>query len=259
VDGTGTEARLNGSQGLAFDRVGNLYLADTGNRSVRRITTNAVVTTIAGATGFIDPRGVAVDSAGNIYVADGAGCRIQKVSTGGVASTFAGQTWAFGSRDGLGSTARFADPQGLAIDSEGNLYVAEGGVSLIRKITPGGLVTTIAGMGNGYADGVGSAALFNGPLGVAADKWGNIFIADTYNQLVRKGTPIMPLQIYSAGSQLAVSWPSWAANYLLEGQPATGNTNAWTAITNGIVSDANNFTYTFPPTNSAQFFRVRSP
>ena len=258
-DGTGTNAGFSGLQGLAIDSAGNLYTADAGNRRTRKITTNAIVSTIGGPNDFIDPRGVAVDNAGNIYVADGAGCRIQKVTQDGVVSTFAGQTWAFGSRDGLGSAARFADPQGLAIDGAGNLYVAEGGVSLIRKITPVGMVTTIGGIGTGFADGVGSAALFHGPLGVAADKWGNIFIADTYNQLVRKGTPILPLQIYSAGSRLAVSWPSWAANYLLENRASIGDTNAWNAITNGITGDTNNFTYTFTPTNSAQFFRVRSP
>lgn len=138
---------------------------------------------------FADPFGIALDSAGNVYVADaGDNNRIRKITPDGQVSTLAGGTEGF--KDGTGSAAAFNTPSALAVDSAGNLYVADTGNHAIRKITPAGLVTTLAGDGTaGYADGGAAAARFNGPCGVAVDAQGNVYVADTYNDRIRRITP----------------------------------------------------------------------
>jgi sugar lactone lactonase YvrE len=139
-----------------------------------------------GATaGFADPYGLAVDARGTIYVADaGDNNRIRKIAPDGAMTTLAGETEGFA--DGAGSAASFNTPSGIALDRDGNVYVADTGNNAIRKITPQGVVTTLAGNGEaGYRDGVGAETRFNGPLGVAVDDKGNVYVADTYNDRIR--------------------------------------------------------------------------
>ena len=148
---------------------------------------------------FSTPEGVAVDSANNLYVADSNSHTIRKVTPAGVVTTLVGLAGHPGIVDGTGSAARFRNPYGLAVDSAGNVYVADVGNHLIRKVTPAGLVTTLAGNASilgtnglpagGYADGTGSAARFNVPLGVAVDGAGNVFVTDWQNDVIRKVTP----------------------------------------------------------------------
>lgn len=148
------------------------------------------VSLVAGKDGlFADPYGVAVDAQGNIYVADGGdGNRIRRIAPGGAVTTIAGG--AEGYADGAGAQARFNTPSGLAIDKQGNLYVADTGNHAIRKITPEGAVSTLAGGGAaGMADGIGKAARFNGPVGLAVDDDGTVYVADTYNDTIRKIAP----------------------------------------------------------------------
>lgn len=149
------------------------------------------VTTIAGgpAAGFADPYGLAIDRAGNLFASDGGdNNRIVKIAPDGSITTLAGQREGFA--DGAGAAAAFHTPSAVAIDTSGNLYVADTGNHAIRKVTPGGAVSTLAGNGQpGYSDGKGSAARFNGPVGVAVDKDGNVFVADTYNDRIRRITP----------------------------------------------------------------------
>ena len=149
------------------------------------------VTTVAGgaAAGFADPFGLAIDRAGNLFVADaGDNNRIVKVAPDGAIASLAGQREGFA--DGAGAAAAFHTPSALAIDAAGNLYVADTGNHAIRKVTPAGVVTTLAGNGQpGFVDGAGSAARFNGPIGVAVDKDGMVFVADTYNDRIRRITP----------------------------------------------------------------------
>jgi streptogramin lyase len=203
TDGTGTGARFNTPDGVAVDGSGNVYVADTNNHTIRKITPAGVATTFAGsalnpgsangtgsAARFNYPSGVAVDSAGNVYVADTANHTIRKITPGGVVTTLAGLAGSFGPTDGTGSVARFYGPSGVAVDGSGNVYVADTDNDTIRKVTPAGVVTTLAGTGGiaGSADGTGAAARFYYPEGVAVDGSGNIFVADTYNQTIRKVT-----------------------------------------------------------------------
>lgn len=162
----------------------------------------ARVTTVAGdglpgasngsgrQTRFADPFGVVLDKAGNLYVADGGDNNsIRKISVDGVGTTFAGGS-VEGYADGPGTAAAFNTPSGLAIDGAGNLYVADTGNNAIRKITPGGVVTTLAGGGApGHQDGRGAAARFNGPIGIAVDAAGVVYVSDTYNDRIRRIAP----------------------------------------------------------------------
>ena len=139
--------------------------------------------------GFSDPFGIAIADDGTIYVADaGESNRIRKITKEGILTTLAGGNEGFA--DGNGTAASFNTPSALAIDSNGNLYVADTGNNRIRRVTPQGEVSTIAGDGTaGYVDGVAAQARFNGPIGVAVDANGNVFVADTYNDRVRKISP----------------------------------------------------------------------
>jgi DNA-binding beta-propeller fold protein YncE len=128
---------------------------------------------------------VAVDSTGNVYVADDTNHRIRKISPGGVVTTLAGSGTA-GFADGTGAAAQFHHPFSVAVDSTGNVYVADSSNGRIRKITPSGVVTTLAGTGVGFADGPGSAAKFWGLGNIVVDPTGNLYIADTYNHRIRK-------------------------------------------------------------------------
>jgi streptogramin lyase len=130
-------------------------------------------------------------TSGNVYVADTFNHTIWKVTPGGVVTTLAGLAGSYGIADGTGSAARFYNPFGVAVDSAGNVYVADSRNHTIRKVTPGGVVTTLAGLAgsSGSTDGTGSAARFYSPYGVAVDSAGNAYVADTSNHTIRKVTP----------------------------------------------------------------------
>lgn len=200
-DGQGREASFFFPFGITVDASGNLYVADYFNNRIRKITPDGLVTTLAGsgvqgaadgpagAATFYGPRDVALDASGNLYVSDGENNLIRKISQSGVVSTFAG-TGKPGAADGQGKAASFNQPDGLAVDAAGNLYVADVYNYLIRKITPGGLVTTFAGSGKqGMADGTGTAASFYGIDGIALDASGNLYVADYAINKIRKVTP----------------------------------------------------------------------
>jgi sugar lactone lactonase YvrE len=209
TDGTGTAARFWGPSGLATDSAGDVYIADTLNCEIRRMTSAGVVTTLAGSSshcvptqfGSLDgagaaaqfawPNGVAVDAMGNVYVADTQNETVRKVTPAGGVTTLAGSPGSPGSSDGTGSAARFSGPSALVTDSAGNVYVADTGNDTIRKIAPGGAVTTLAGTAGtpGFADGSGTAALFDSPVGITIDGAGNLYVADSGNDTIRKITP----------------------------------------------------------------------
>ena len=179
---------------MAVDSAGNVYVADSLNDVIRKISLSGVVTTLAGSAGhggssngsgsaarFNDPMAVAVDSAGNVYVADNLNDEIREISPSGVVTTLAGSGGQPGSSDGSGSAARFDWPVGVAVDGAGNVYVADEFGQEIRKVTPAGVVSTLAGSAGqtGSSDGTGSAARFDYPTGVAVDGAGNVYVADS--------------------------------------------------------------------------------
>ncbi|OCX51280.1 hypothetical protein BEL04_21130 [Mucilaginibacter sp. PPCGB 2223] len=199
TNGTGTAAQFNTPKGMAVDATGNLYIADSFNNSVRKATTGAVVTTLAGSgtLGYVDgiglgaqfysPQGAVADANGNVYVADYGNNMIRKITAAGVVTTLAGSGTP-GYADGTGTGSAFKSPRGLAIDGSGNLYVADMGNNLIRKITSAGVVTTIAGYtSGGYIDSTSTAAAFRSPSGIAIDAAGaNLYVSDQGNHAIRK-------------------------------------------------------------------------
>ncbi len=198
ADGTGTNAVLNSPHELAVDKSGNVILVDQNNQRIRVITPAGVVTTLAGngVAGYQDgpvatakfsfPSGVAIDANGNVYVADYQNNAIRKIS-GGMVTTLAGGTQ--GDADGTGTAASFNQPDDIAIDNLGNLFVTDWANHKIRKVTSGGVVTTFAGSGTaGFVNGTGTAASFNHPWGIAIDGSNNLYVGDEYNNMIRKIT-----------------------------------------------------------------------
>src|SRR5690606_23616523 len=172
ANGTGTAASFNQPSGGVFDAAGNLYIADIFNHRIRKITPGGVVSTFAGsgavgstngtgtAASFNKPYRLAKDGAGNIYVTDRGGNKIRKITPAGMVSTLAG-SGVKGLADGSASTAAFNDPSGIAVDGSGNVYVSEQGNHRVRKITPSGVVSTLAGSGTtGSVNGTGGSARF---------------------------------------------------------------------------------------------------
>ncbi|MES2371235.1 MAG: LamG-like jellyroll fold domain-containing protein [Bacteroidota bacterium] len=199
----GSKASFNRPGGIGVDKLGNVYVADVFNHKIRKITASGAVTTLAGNghQGYVDdakglsaefdfPVDVAVDDAGNVYVIDEGNNKIRKVLPNGAVSTFAG-SGAVGAQDNrVGVLASFNQPNGIAVDQKGNVYVADQLNHKIRKITAAGVVTTFAGNGQAGSNDntVGILAGFNNPRGVAVDRIGNVYVGDVGNQKIRKIT-----------------------------------------------------------------------
>ena len=201
ADGNGASAKLGYAYGAAVDGTGNVFITDVYNARIRKITAAGIVSTVAGSgtAGFADgssgaakfnePYGIAADAQGNLYVADEGNNRIRKITPAGVVSTLAGNG-SFGSIDGNGASATFSSPTGVTVDAQGNLYVADRLGNHIRKVTPNGDVSTVAGSGaSGSADGNGTAAQFRLPAGITLASNGNLYVTDESNHSIRMITP----------------------------------------------------------------------
>ena len=198
-DGLGALARFNEPWGLCVSEEGVIYVADTKNNKIRQIDLDGNVKTIAGtgnfgssnaqglAATFSNPTGIELDAFGNLYVADHLTHIIRKIDNRGIVTTIAGIPYIPGDNDGFGREAQFWRPYGLTLDNEGNILVADEWNHKIRKVTPAGQVTTVAGIGEvGIANGDTSLATFNYPWDMTVDAENNIYIADGYNYVIRK-------------------------------------------------------------------------
>jgi sugar lactone lactonase YvrE len=220
LNGNGTAASFDQPSGVAVDAPAageNVYVADQNNNMIRKITSSGIVSTLAGSgspgatdgpggtASFNKPAGVAVDGAGNVYVADYGNNLIREISPTGVVSTLAG-TGSKGSANGPSATASFNSPTGVAVDGSGNVYVADYGNNLIREISPSGVVSTLAGNGSFvFSNGIGTAASFSGPFGIAIDGAGNLYVAEQGNQIIRKITPNAVVSIFAGSGKVGAT------------------------------------------------------
>ncbi|MGN5354480.1 NHL repeat-containing protein [Ralstonia sp. L16] len=201
ANGTGSAASFRQPSGVARDASGNLYVADYANHVIRKIAPGGVVTTLAGtgSPGHVDgmagsakfatPVGIAVAASGNIYVTEFYGNDIRMITPGGIVTTLAGSATA-GSADGIGASASFNNPLGIAVDANENVYVADYSNNMIRKITPAGVVTTLAGTTTaGSNNGAAGLATFNGPSGIALSPSGTLYVAEWFNSDIRQISP----------------------------------------------------------------------
>jgi sugar lactone lactonase YvrE len=234
---------------VAADGSGNVSVADTSNNTLRKVTPAGVVSTLAGmarasgsadgtgpAARFYEPSGVAVDGSGNVYVADKENATIRKITPAGVVSTIAGTAGSGGSEDGRGPAARFVKPTRVAVDGNGNVYVVDTYGQTLRKVTPAGMVSTLAGMAGepGSADGTGPGARFYYPHGVAVDGTGNVYVADTWNNTIRKVTPagVVSTLAGMAGDNGSADGTGAAARFLWpSGLAVDGTGNVYVADT----------------------------
>jgi uncharacterized repeat protein (TIGR01451 family) len=203
--GPATSASLYYPDGVALDSSGNLYIADTWNNRVRKVSTSGTISTVAGngTAGFSGdggpatsaslryPDGIALDSSGNLYIADTSNMRVRKVSTSGTISTVAGNDTepGFSGDGGPATSASLSYPRGVALDFSGNLHIADTDNERVRKVSTSGTISTVAGSGTAGFSGDGgpaASASLNDPYGVALDSSGNLYIADTYNHRIRK-------------------------------------------------------------------------
>ena len=206
TEGVKSVARFNFPNGICVDSQFNLYVADTENHVIRKITSAGVTSIIAGSpqnpgsndtvgagllNRFYSPHDVCVDADGNLFVADTYNSTIRKVTSSGVVSTLAGlASVTGGSADGTGTTARFYRPVGVCVDGSGNIFVSDSGNRTIRKVTSAGVVTTLAGAAGaeGNVNGTGSVARFGYPYKICIDESGNLFVSDYGNNSIRKVT-----------------------------------------------------------------------
>ncbi len=231
-NGPATAADLNGPRGIAIDTAGNIYFTEYLSGTLRKVTTTGIITTIAGggstyadgvtatATQLYNPVGVAVDRAGNIYLDDYVKSVIRRINTSGIISRFAGvDTAGFSGDGGPATAAKLHEAYGIAVDTTGNVYIADGYYNhRIRKIDIAGTITTIAGTDTGGFSGDGGAATaakLYAPDGVSIDNNGNIFIADMFNDRVRVIDPSGMINTYAGSGVYGFSGdggPATAAN-----------------------------------------------
>lgn len=197
VLGAGDGAQFNYAYYVAADATGNIFTVDTHNHKIKKINSNGVVTLFAGSTGggangsgdaaqFYYPTGIAVATDGTVYIADKDNHTIRKITAEGVVSTLAGTAGQSGYVDATGAEARFNGPYDLTVAADGNIFVADASNHKIRKVTPAGVVTTIAGSTGGFLDGAASQAQFNYPYSVVAGANNILYVVDTHNHKIRK-------------------------------------------------------------------------
>ena len=226
-DGTlATSASLSAPSGVTLDALGNLYLAESSDHRIRKIDPSGVITTVAGsrvqghggdggpAVGaqLNSPQGVAADAAGNVYIADTANNLVRKTDASGTITTLAGSgAWGYSGDGGPATMARLRRPVAVAADAVGSIYIADAGNDRVRKVDASGTITTVAGTGEadyGGDGGPATEALLNDPRGVAVDALGNVYIADTWNNRVRKIDTSGTITTVAGTGRRGYSWDS---------------------------------------------------
>jgi sugar lactone lactonase YvrE len=279
-DGTNSDARFWSPTGIAVGDNRNVFVVDTANFTVRKLSeegTNWVVTTIAGfalAYGFVDatnsdaqfdyPYGIAAGGTNQLFVSDWGNHAIREISAIGkewVVTTMAG-SGDIGSSDGAGSFATFNFPNGICTDSAGNVYVSDQSNDTIRKLVPTNgtwISSTIAGkaLQAGTSDGLGSDVRFKHPWGVAVNSAGDLFVTDYGNQTIRKGVFRPALRMAMAARQLVLSWPTAATLFTLETSTSPDPRAAWLPVTNAPVTNGLNFLLPIQPTSAPAFYRLQ--
>ena len=274
-NGPATSAQLTVPTGVTVDSAGNLYFADTGYQRIRKVS-NGVITTVAGggtsypgdngpATSAVlaFPRGIAVDAVGNLFIADSLNFRIRKVSNGVITTVAGNGTYGYSGDNGPATSAQLDQPYGVAVDSAGNLYIADTGNQRIRKVS-NGVITTVAGNGTyGFSgdNGPATSAQLANPSGLAVDSGGKVYVADTENYRVRVLTPTGPSCTYSvspttmqapaSGGNLTVSiqttaactWtvsglPGWINASGTSSGPGSGSVTLTVAVNSGALRSA---------------------
>jgi uncharacterized protein (TIGR03437 family) len=254
--GPATAAILGGAAAVAVDSTGYLYVAENFGQRIRRVSPQGIITTIAGngksaftgdggsatQASLSSPSGVAVDANGNVYIGDRDNDRVRRVNGGGSISTIAGQGCPVGD-GGAAVSARLDLPRGLATDASGNLYVADADNHRVRRVTPAGVISTVAGTGHaGYSGdgGPATAASLNTPWDVKIASDGSLYIADTLNNVVRKVSPAGAISTYAGGGPLYASGDGGPAAQAYIGSPSSialdgaGNLYLYDKYLNGV-------------------------
>ena len=274
ADGVGSEARFAFPSGIAVDCFGNLFVADTGNETVRKLTPDGQVITLAGLAGtagsadgqganarFNHPAGIAIDLAGNLYVADQQNATVRKIGGRAEVTTLAGTAGVTGNADGIGPNAQFSSPTGLAVDTAGTVFVADG-TNSIRKVTSTGVVSSMGpapGTQNNGTVAVGTAVLIS-PTDAAVDSRGSVYVADgSAIRLIRSGSAPAPLlSMNNVAGQIILSWPASASNFTLETRSDLSPSGSWTAVTGQPSVVGCSLVITNEPQNPAAFYRLHS-
>lgn len=227
--GPASSAQVFNAHGIAFDSSGNLYIADTDNQRIRKVSRSGIISTVAGngtegfrgdggpatSAGLGNPWGVALDPSGNLYIADSANCRVRKVDSSGIITTVAGKgTHGFSGDGGPATAAELGYTRDVALDSSGNLYIVDEDYDRVRRVDNSGIITTAAGNGDHGFSGDGGPAIsaaLTTPSGVAVDSEGNIYIDDENNARIRRVDVAGVITTVAGGG----------SNGLAEGGPAT--------------------------------------
>ncbi len=223
ADGMSNVAKFSSPHGLAVGKDGTIYVADEVNHCIRKITPSGEVTTLAGSEeGYLDgpastakfknPHGLAIGADGTIYVADVLNHRIRKITPTGIVSTLAGSGIP-GDKDDIANLAQFHSPLGVAVGKDGTVYTVEDYSHKIRKITPAGVVSTLAGSEKGYLDGPAATAKFNYPMDVAVGEDGTVYVADGNNHKIRKITSLGEVTTLAGSERGDMDGPASTAKF----------------------------------------------